>query len=559
MINAKHRVWIIGLDGATFELIKPWARDGELPTFARLLDNGAQGALRSPIPQSPPAWTSFMTGKNPGKHGIFEFVQPRRGSYEVELTNGAFRRAETLWHILSRYGRNVGVVNVPMTFPPEPVNGFLISGFDTPYGSTSFTYPPELCEAIRSRLGKYTFFPVITGVPLRQVIENFHETIDLREQVMKFLFESYDLDFFMMVFNATDSTQHLCLQSYDGTPENAEQMVGLLSVYKRLDRFLADLLDRLPANTSLVIMSDHGGGPLCSYVNLDHWISKQGWLRYAADSSETAARQQRARWLAKGVTLAKSFVPAMIKKQLRQVKGLKAAVDGVTTPPRLDWARTRAYTCTSQGVYINLRGRQPQGIVEPGDEYEALRAQIAAALMELKDPETHAPIVAQVHRKEDFFWGPCIDIAPDLYIHWQDDAYLSWSDDQQPRYQLFRKSHALGYDEVVPDQTKSVATGCHRQEGIFILYGEAARPGQIIEDAQLIDMAPTVLALMGEPVPKDMDGRVLTEALSGAHVNKYPVEYAGETTAQVPSSGGSIYSVEEEEAVEQRLRELGYL
>lgn len=555
----KGKVWVIGFDGATLALIKPWANQGSLPTFAHLLEAGVWGPLISPIPQSPPAWASFMTGKNPGKHGIYEFVQPRRDSYDVDLTNGSLLRAKTLWRFLSERGRKVGVVNVPMTFPPEEVNGFLISGFDTPYGNTEYTYPRELYETLQKRFGRYTFFPVIAGVSLRQMVENFQETIDLREKIMHFLLEEYALDFFVLVFNATDSTQHLCLQSYSDNGRNSAQLRALLSIYKRLDTFLADLLGNLPADTTLLIMSDHGAGPLKGYINLDHWLAAQGWLRYAEDNPETAAKQRRARLLGKGVKLAKSVVPGVIKRRLRQASGLRARIEAATTPPRLDWAHTQAHTCTSQGIYINLRGRQPQGMVEPGTEYETLRGRITEALLELRDPHDGEPVVAQVYKKEDFFSGPYLDLAPDLYIHWRDDAYLSWTDDSQPRDQFFYQPRPLAYEETVPEN-RITSVGCHQREGILFMYGKAVQAGHDFEKAQLVDLAPTVLALMGEPVPTDMDGRALTEALHEAYLTACPVRFAEEEEAETEADfAESAYSDEDEDQVRERLRELGYL
>lgn len=555
----KGKVWVIGLDGASFELIKPWTQDGELPTFARLMREGAHGVLRSPVPQSPPAWASFMTGCNPGKHGIYDWVQPRRGSYEVDLTCGAMCRSQTLWRILSERGRTVGVVNVPMTYPPEEVNGFLISGFDTPYGSTEFTYPRDLYEELKRHFGHYIILPIIVDVPLRQTVQNFYETIEQREQVMHFLLERYHPEFFMLVFNATDSLQHLCLQSYSDNGRNAAQLEVLRSIYKRLDIILASLLERLPGDAIMLVVSDHGTGPLRGYVHLDHWLAQQGWLRYASDNPALTVQRWQARLIQGAVTALKAAVPEIVKAGLRTRMGnLRTRLEEAATPLLLDWAHTQAYTCSSQGIYINLKGRQPQGTVEPGEEYEALRERIAQALLALLDPDDGRPIVARVYKKEEMFIGPYLDVAPDLYVHWQEDAYLAWNNSKQPRSVLFVRPRALEMDDIVPDENSGTRVGCHRQEGILLMYGDKVRPGSRIEGAQIVDLAPTILALMGEPVPAEVDGRVLTEALEETYLRAFPAR-------RVAGGGGRgqgeefIYSDEESELIKERLRELGYL
>ena len=484
METEKPTLQLIGLDGATFELIKPWAESGELPTFAMLLEQGVHGVLRSPIPQSPPAWASFMTGMNPGKHGIYDFSQPKEDSYELELTSGGTCKQENLWAYLSRHGRTVGVINVPMTYPPNPVNGFLISGFDTPYGNTDFAYPLKLFEELQSLVGDYTFFPIIAGVPLKEVISNFHNTIVQRRTVMKHLIDKHSPDFFMMVFNATDTLQHLCLPSHGEANLSSEQMRGLLSVYKHLDEFLSDLISELPEGGSLIVLSDHGGGPLQSYINLDHWLAMQGWLRYATEDSKLALRRQVGVRFRAIVDIAKKLVPYSLKRSLKRIKRVNRAIDAVTEIPRLDWSKTMAYTCSSQGIYINVQGKRPQGIVEPGTPYDDLRAEITSALMDLKDPVTDERVVERVYCKEEIFQGAHLEAAPDLYIHWKDDEYLSWSDDTLDYDQIFRRPVHLEFEEIVPDNTKAVSVGCHRQQGIFILYGNAANSSHIVEEAE---------------------------------------------------------------------------
>jgi Type I phosphodiesterase / nucleotide pyrophosphatase len=158
------RLLIIGLDGATFDVITPWAQEGKLPNLRKLLENGAHGALKSTIPpMSPPAWTSFMTGKNPGKHGVFDFTARKPYSYDIEFVNARWRRAETIWKIMSEEGKRICVLGVPFTYPPEAVNGVMISGIDTPAtggiaDATAF-HPKALYHEIAANLGGYLISP----------------------------------------------------------------------------------------------------------------------------------------------------------------------------------------------------------------------------------------------------------------------------------------------------------------------------------------------------------------------------------------------------------------
>ncbi len=546
------KVWVIGLDGATWSLIEPGARQGELPTFARLMREGAWGALHSPIPQSPPAWASFMTGCNPGKHGIYDWTQPQSGSYRIDLPCGASVRAPTLWQLLSQAGHTVGVVNVPMTYPPDKINGFLIAGFDTPYGSADFVHPPSLHEELLSRFGHYTIMPIIVGIPLRQTVQNFLATIDQREQVMHHLLGKYSPELFVLVFNATDSLQHLCFLSYDN---HTPQMQALRTVYRKLDAVLASLVERLPHDTTLIVMSDHGSGPMQSYIHLDHWLARRGWLRYADDASIPASERWRARLAGGFLNLLKATVPRAIKERLRdQTRALRTNLEQAARPPSLDWSHTQACTFSSQGIYINLRGRQPRGTVEPGQAYETLLDRITKALLDLRDPTDGRPMVSRVYRKEELFVGPYLDTAPDLYVRWRDDAYVVWSNQNIPRTEILTRPRVLEMDDIVPDESAGARVGCHRQDGIVLFYGKRVRPGQHLEGAQLVDLAPTILALMGEPIPTAMDGRVLARAFLKEAVNTKVTD-----SFSRPQSEQEGYSEQEREQVKERLRELGYL
>jgi len=317
----KSNVWVIGLDGATFELIKPWIKAGKLPAFARLESEGAYGILSSPVPQSPPAWTSFMTGCNPGKHGIIDWIQPQYGSYAVAVATGALNKRANLWDILSNNKRQVGVVNVPMTYPPKKIDGFLVSGYESPFHNRNYTHPPQLLRELESQFGPYIILPQIVDIPLSQTAENFLTTINQRERIMFYLLEKYNPDFFMLVFNAADSLQHLCLQSYTDKGINSDHLTTLYKIYRRFDDILQRLMEQQPHDATLIVMSDHGAGPKKRGVLLNHWLAQQGWLHFDPTHNSKSSSNKGARQNHNLISQLKAMFPASIKTRMRDFLG----------------------------------------------------------------------------------------------------------------------------------------------------------------------------------------------------------------------------------------------
>ena len=554
----KDKVWVIGLDGATFELIMPWINAGKLPTFSRLIREGAHGILHSKIPQSPPAWASFMTGCNPGKHGIFDWMQPRPGSYEADLANGTMCCAPAIWEILSFKKRTVGVVNVPMTYPPIEVNGFIISGFEAPYHSRDFTHPRGLLPELEDRFGPYIRLPIIVEIPLRKTIVNFHDTISQRQKIMDYLMEKYNPEFFLIVFNAADILQHLCLQSYTDNGKNTAHLSALYSIYRRFDVILKDLLERLPGDTTLIVVSDHGAGPKHGTLYLDHWLAQKGWLRYASSNPKLAVRQKWKKLSQRLISGLKTVIPPQLKSVLKGLTGnLNTRLEKALIPPVIDWANTQAFSFSQQGVYINLEGRYPNGLVKPGLEYKALCEDITRALLDLKNPDDGTPVVERISSKEEIFKGPYQDLAPDLYIYWKDDAYFSCITELEARSLIFQRLRLLDMEEIVVSERRDSRVGCHRQEGILLMYGEKVKPGFLIKNAQIEDLAPTILSLMKEPILSEMDGNVLRQAFKDKYWRE-PLVISSQDVKASQKDGAAVYSKEERESVEKKLRDLGY-
>ena len=549
-----QRVWVIGLDGVPWTLLQPWIDQGHLPTLARLQAGGAYGNLRSTIQfLTAVAWTSFLTGLNPGKHGIFDFVRRIPGTYKQELTNASLRSGRSLWRILSDAGRRVGVVNVPMTFPPEPVNGFLISGLDTPGLDSAYTYPPEL----KAEVNDIHFIAVSTvGKSHAQYLKETLEGVDKRFELLWRTIHREPLDFYMWVEMETDAIQH-CSWHLMNDPSQPNHD-AILQVYKRIDQHLAKLVDELPEDVTLIVMSDHGAGPIAKTVYLDRWLARQGWLHYKRGAELTLG--DRARRLARRAVkhsfyLAQRYLPVSVKGFLKRFTGAHAAVETFMEQAEIDWRRTKAYSVGNLGnINLNIKGRDPEGVIEP-DQVEDFIAELTQALYELRDPDTGERMVAQVMRREEIYTGPMVDRAPDLLIRWVDDKYLAVKDyDANPDGPIFGTKQKFGRHGAAYalDQT-----GTHIIDGIVIFYGHGVRPGVKLEGAELIDLAPTILHLLDTPIPRAMDGKPLLDAFEPTIAEK-PVVYE-EDDRDMTSGSGLELSEEEERAVRERLQGLGYV
>ncbi|HUV88632.1 MAG TPA: alkaline phosphatase family protein [Anaerolineae bacterium] len=541
------RVLVIGIDGATFDLLRPWAEAGDLPTLARLMAEGTHGLLESTTPPvTSPAWPTFATGKNPGKHGVFDFISPSGGQFE--LVNATSIRAPTLWQILSEAGRTVGVMNVPVTYPPTPVNGFIIAGLLTPVGST-FAYPADLLDRYAGRLTPYRLVPHVQYKEGNEA-EFAADLFDLVEQRGEYalqLMADYPQDFLMFHFQVTDIMQHAFWKFVDPThprydPQAAARFgPALKQLYQCIDDIIGRMLDRLTDDTTVIVMSDHGFGSLHYVVNLNLFLLEQGllqlkrgaWTRLKTGLFRAGLTPASIWHLIERAGL-QNYVWQVGKSTRNKVVGKFLSFDDV------DWSRTLAYSIGHVGqIHVNLKGRAPAGIVEPGAEYEAVRQRVIEALHDLRHPTTGQPLVERVIPSEQVAHGPYTRRGPDLHIVM--DGYRTIA------FPLFATDSRIVTRQIRGD------SGCHRLHGAFVAWGAGVQPGLTVEGARILDLAPTILHLMGLPVPDDMDGRVLTEALSVSR----PVEYQASSPAS--QEADSILSPEETAEVEARLRALGYL
>jgi predicted AlkP superfamily phosphohydrolase/phosphomutase len=554
-----ERVSIIGLDGATFRLILPWVKEGKLPTLAGMMQKGTWGNLESTIhPLSPQAWASFMTGKNPGKHGIFEFIEHKPYSYDLNYVNGGFVQGNKLWDILSNAGKRVCIINVPFTFPPDKVNGYLISGLDSPGIRSDFCYPPSLLEEITKKFGEYQLRQHPYNATPESFLKKITEQFDYILKVAKYLKAKEAWDFFMVVFESTDLVQHFywhyAFPEEFGIPptDNKNLREAMFEIYKQIDDGLHELL-ALCTEETVIVMSDHGFSPCRKIFFMDNWLHKHGYLSYYQKDQKNYSLMR-----ALHISFQK-YVPGRLKGWVTSLApGIKDKVRSYLTTATIDWSHTKAFSLgiDSTNIFINLKGKFPEGNVTDGKDYDDLRDEIAGKLEDLTDPDTGERIVDKVYKREELYHGDCLEKAPDLLVTWKNFEYNTRRGYGKEGDGESLLGSSLEFSDV-SHYSSLQKSGTHHLKGIFIAQGPMIKNINSFKVARIIDLAPTILYLMGEKVKQDMDGRVLREIVEENFLARYPIQYDYlelENEVQVPG-----YSEQEERYIKDKLQGLGYI
>jgi predicted AlkP superfamily phosphohydrolase/phosphomutase len=556
----RPRLLVVGLDGATWDLIKPWAQAGKLPFLARLMAEGTSLDLNSTVlPISPPAWASFMTGKNPGKHGVFDFTGRDWGSYRMRIMRRPLE--PSFWSILSQNGCRVGIVNVPQTYPPEEVNGFVVTGLGTP-SNTTFTYPPDLTASLHA-LG-YQPTPDIHYRPgnERELLDSLLAATENTTRVATELMSREMCDLFVVVLRITDEAAHFFWKYMDEThpsysPEDKAYRSAILTCYQKADNALSRIVEAAGEGVTLFVMSDHGAGPLYKDVFLNEWLRQEGLLvlKEKPTTSSLLVRLLLRSGLTRttfGRTLSWMGL-GRLKPRLRALLGERINI--IPNDPRMrlheavDWSQTQAYSMGYIGqIYVNLKGRDPQGIVERGEAYEQLRSSIIERLLQLQDPQTGEKVVDKVIKKEEVYKGPYLEQAPDLFVYMKGLSYIT------------RGSYDLAPAGTIFAPPSTHESGGHRQTGILLAWGKHIFSNRTIHEtspAEIVDLAPTILYLMGCAIPQDMDGQVITSLIEPDYISSHPIACVSpEGTAQ---KNNRYLTEEEEQELINRLKGLGYL
>ncbi len=533
------RVLVIGLDGATFDILNPMMGAGMMPRLREIIATGASGILDSTKPPiTPAAWTTFMTGKGPGRHGIVDFEKYDVFNNSLSFNSTFEIRVKTIWEILSDKGFRVGSINLPMTYPPKKVNGFLISGFETPSTDVEFTYPYELKQEILRRWPQYS---VGTRWKRKAVGGNdiFAENVDYIArsfdqgcEIAQYCGTRYGWDVMMVLFKLVDNLQHKAWRYLDprtaGEHPNRSRLAA--NCFAELDCVIGKLVGYAQEhNATVIMMSDHGHGSLDGKAQANHLLHKWGYLSLQSPLTRAAMRGRR-----------------ILDRLTRKQAGRFHVHNGWERDLVIDWPRTRA--CVVHAgiygfMYLNLRGRQPQGIVEPV-EYERLRDEIREKFLaaETRNPAgERIRIFPEVHKPEELY--RC-DRAGN---EWMPDLLLV----PQPGLAVVRKIRGAA---PVKWASPRRLEGTHRVEGIIIAHGPHVRRGARIH-GNIVDIAPTLLSMVGLRVPIDMEGRVLAELFDRPPV----VEHEPPQVKDHQAPQAEVYTEEEKERLNRRLSDLGYL
>jgi predicted AlkP superfamily phosphohydrolase/phosphomutase len=435
------RAVLIGLDGTPCTLIKRFIADGTMPRTAELVSKGTLLQMDTSIPDiSSVAWSSFMTGANPGRHGIYGFLDLLPNSYKIYFPNSGHIKSETLWEVATRAGRRSIVINVPSTYPAKPLNGILVSGF-VAVDLNKATYPQSLVPKLRE-------MDYRIDVDARKVQESHDalmgdilKTLERRVETLFYLFDKEPWDLFIGVITATDRLQHFFMDAIED--EGHKYHSAFRDFYRRIDHFLGQVQERLRDET-LLIMSDHGFTPIKQQVYLNRWLIDNGYLK--------------------------------LRENARSIEEL---ADG-----------SKAFALDPGRIYINVKGKYPNGAVERADAINLTR-EIKQGLSEISCEGT--PIVKQVYERDELFRGPMLASAPDLCV--------------QTIYGYDLKG-AVNKRELMD---REIFTGMHTQDDAMLFINSpksALRP----DKPHITDVAPTLLDRMGIAISDRMDGRSIVKA-----------------------------------------------
>jgi predicted AlkP superfamily phosphohydrolase/phosphomutase len=455
----------------------------------------------------------------------------------------------------------------------------LISGFDAPglggkgaYVDARGMYPPELFDELMKNsgphpIGAFMISEINQGRP-DLGLERQLETVRAKGATTKYLMKTRPWDCAMILFGESDGSCHHFWKYCDPkSPLFTEQPPGLrdaiLKVYQELDRQTEELMKLVPEDATVLLVSDHGFGGVTNWMLYPNcWLHSKGLLRF---------RGGFARWRSRMLDAIKlravAKLPPRLKRALyRWSPKTLGGVEGKVRYGIIDWSGTQAYFEENPYypvLWLNVKGRQPGGIVEPGKPYEELRDRLIRELQDWRHPESGEPIVEKAFRREEVYSGPCVSDFPDIIVKWADHKGYSYA------FRVSSKSPDLAWiKQVDPNAPQNLVfftgkSGTHRDYGIFLAYGPGIRQGATIEGARLLDLAPTILHLQGVPVPADMDGKVLTDIFTGEAAR--PVSRVAVPTADVPvaAPGGpppeGEYSATDEATIAERLRALGYM
>jgi predicted AlkP superfamily phosphohydrolase/phosphomutase len=523
------RTIVIGLDGANWNLINPWLEGGNLPHLRRLRESACWGGLESQLPTvTVPNWKCYSTGKNPGKFGVFRFDR-------LDLKNGRFLvhnsrsyRSKEIWDYLNRAGMRTGILNMPTTYPPRPIEGFMVAGGPdasvTEYRTIEkgYAYPKELEQYLQEKY-QYRVHPdplMSSKEDTGEEVEAILRLIDMRFTVAKDLIVREKLDFLHLTFFYTNVLQHFF---WRGEP--------VLRAWRMIDRHIGNLLDAHP-DINLILMSDHGSHPVDTVFFINKWLADEGYLKVSRSIEDLlltlGITRESLLDVAKKLRLV-SFLQKIVPEKLQRVVPWQEGARKGRVFDKIVLEKTKAIGCILGPIYLSVDKEVP--------EYEELKNDLVSRLEMLTSPLSGRKVAHKVYRAEEVYQGPYLPLAPDILIEQASGVHIS---------------DAVGRGPCFESQGKWEAENI--RSGLFLAHGPDIAGPKRIDGSRIIDLAPTILHLMDVAVPEDMDGQVLKIFKKGSEPDIRDVRYQ-ESIGHDSEQG----DLEGDEEVIDRLQSLGYL
>jgi len=507
----QKKVLVLGYDCATLDLIIPWAKEGKLPNFKKIIDSGVYGEMKSTIqPITAAAWTSFATGMNPGKHGIYDYSYRNETTYDINIINSGNPDKNKIWDHLAKNGLKTGLINLPMTYPPRKIDGFMVTSILTPSIESEFTYPKELKKEILSIWPDYSFadshFTPEDEKSIREFIDKSMKEIDKRKEVIFNLMDNKEWNLLITVFMELDTIQHKFWKYMDKTypgynKEKADKFgTTIYDFYKKLDDVLGEFIEKIGNDITLIIVGDHGSGPALKTFYINNWLKEKGFITVKKDIKSSLFSFLNN----KGLNLSNMYkiIQKLKLKKLVHIFPRNTRNNLLRTFTLsfsdVNWSKTKAYSFGYFGrIFINLKDREPNGCVSE-EEYEKVREEIINELYKIIDPETNEKIVDKVWRREELYKGKYFDKSADIIFRMKNYSYNT-------------SLHFEFASNKIFDKNLVNRSGDHRMNGTFLAYGPNIKKGYEIKGLEIIDCTPTLLSIFDVPIPKEIDGKVAEE------------------------------------------------
>ena len=559
----KERIFVIGLDSVDPDLLENWIECGDLPFFKKLMSEGTYCKIKCIPPTfSPVQWSSILTGTNPGKHGIFGFQKPihsnGNGGRQKQIYNRTDCKSPTFYDILSQKGKKVGLINMVMTYPASKINGFMITGMETPdLSSPGISYPKGLINELRSIGCNYRISAGVAGLIMQgeidKAIRSLNQVTDEHIKATKYLMKKYDCDLMTVLFSQIDNCGHYFWQFHDRQhPEYTEKYGDvLLKVYQKHEEVLQELMNEYP-DATFIICSDHGMGfNYEARYYLKELFARLGW--YASSNESRGDFSLKEALNAKVRNIYWFIYKNVPMRYKRKIAGLFPSLRGrvETIVDGLDWDSSRVYSNDDFfSIYINRNSVDGEdGSTSSGKAFKAFRDEIINKLYSLEEVGTGKSIVKNVLTPDDVYFGDCIDDAPDVIIEWAEVR--------------LKNGIRCGDITILPEEInksnlETILSGEHRPYGILLMKGKMVQKDQRLADGSIMDIAPTILYLAGQPIPQSMDGKVQSGAFDKAFIKSNPLKYT-DVNQEDREEEAFNFSVEESEKIKERLRALGYV